>query len=225
MIIMSFNRLLIVSPHPDDETLGAGGTILKHKAMDNQIFWLNITNMKEEYGFSKETVEKRNKEIALVKELYRFDGLYNLELEPAGLEKYSSSDIICRISSIINDIKPNVVVLPFKNDVHTDHQRVYDWVYSCTKVFRHPYIKKILAMEVLSETDFCSPENGFIPNYFSDISNYLDKKIEIMKVYESEIGVHPFPRSLENIVSLATNRGATCGVRYAEAFRLIKEIE
>ena len=80
--------------------------------------------------------------------------------------------------------------------------------------------------EIPSETD-CTPplpENVFAPNIFSDISYYLDRKIEIMRTYKNEIREHPFPRSERNIRSLATVRGATANVEYAEAFMLLKEV-
>lgn len=53
---------------------------------------------------------------------------------------------------------------------------------------------------------------------------FFEKKIEIIKVYESEMGEHPFPRSERNLRALATLRGATCGCEYAESFVLLKEI-
>ena len=62
-------------------------------------------------------------------------------------------------------------------------------------------------------------------HYFVDISPFLEEKINLMKVYNSELGEHPFPRSLKNIKALATFRGATVGVEYAEAFQLIKYID
>ena len=52
----------------------------------------------------------------------------------------------------------------------------------------------------------------------------MDKKIEAIKVYKSEIGNHPFPRSEKNIRALATYRGATSSCDYAESFMLLKEI-
>ena len=66
--------------------------------------------------------------------------------------------------------------------------------------------------------------DSFIPNVFVNISEYFEKKIEIMKVFESEISEHPFPRSERNLRALATLRGATCGYEYAESFVLLKEI-
>ena len=217
-------NILVVSPHPDDETLGAGGTILRYKAEGHSIFWLNITNMRESYGYSADDIQIRNNELGIVFKLYGFDGFYNMDLEPAGLDKYSNSEVIGKISNIINEIKPNTIILPYRYDIHSDHNIVNNWINSCTKSFRYPFIKRVLAMETLSETDFASADKGFNPNYFIDISEFLDEKIEIMKVYKSEIGEHPFPRSVENIKALATLRGATAGVRYAEAFELIKEI-
>ncbi len=81
-------------------------------------------------------------------------------------------------------------------------------------------------MEVLSETEFAPSlkEFAFTPNYFVDISDFIEKKIEIMRFYKSEIKSSPFPRSINNIKALATLRGAMAGCEYAESFILIKEI-
>ena len=59
---------------------------------------------------------------------------------------------------------------------------------------------------------------------FVDISEFMDKKIELMNIYESEMGDHPFPRSERNLRALATYRGATSRCNYAESFMLLKEI-
>ena len=136
------------------------------------------------------------------------------------------NELVAKISSVIDRIKPNIIYLPFKGDVHSDHKYIFDAAYSCTKVFRYPFIKKIYMMETLSETEFsfCINEGNFFPNVFVDISNVMDKKIEIMNIYENEIGDHPFPRSEKNIRALATFRGATSGCDYAESFMLVKEI-
>ena len=82
-------------------------------------------------------------------------------------------------------------------------------------------------METLSETEFApsTKEDSFVPNVFVDISEFMDKKIELMNIYESEIGKHPFPRSERNIRALATYRGATSNCNYAESFELLKEIK
>ena len=223
------NKVLVVAVHPDDETLGCGGTLLKHKENGDEIYWLIITTIKNGYknldlGFSKEVIIKREKEIKIVAKMYNFDEVFRLEFPTMRLDEISMSELIQSISDVFKKVKPNIVYLPFKNDVHSDHRKVFDATYSCTKIFRYPFIKKILMMETLSETDFADIINNFIPNVFVDISEFFNKKLEIMKIYESEIGVHPFPRSEETIESLAKVRGAQAGCKYAESFMLLKEI-
>ncbi|MGN9133994.1 PIG-L deacetylase family protein [Clostridium sp. HCP1S3_B4] len=218
-------NVLVVSPHPDDETLGAGGTLLKYKAQRKNIYWLIISNIEEKYGYSKEQVERRNNEIKKVSELYDFTKVYNLKLFPAKLDSYDDNEIISKVSNVIKEVKPEEIILPYRNDVHSDHKKVFDCVYSCTKVFRYNFIKKILEMEILSETDFANTQYGYVPDYFVDISNYFDKKVQIIKEYKSEIGKHPYPRSVEGIEALAKIRGIAAGVKYAEAFKVVKIIE
>ena len=220
------NSVLVVAVHPDDETLGCGGALLKHKDKGDEIHWLIATDVKESEGFEKTTVGKREEEIDKVKELFRFSSVNRLGLSTPKIDEYSMSDLISKISSIINKVKPNIIYLPFKSDVHSDHKYIFDAAYSCTETFRHPFIKKLYMMETLSETEFSlsTKEDSFVPNVFVDISEFMDKKIELMNIYESEIGKHPFPRSERNMRALATYRGAASGCDYAESFMLLKEI-
>ena len=216
------NKILVVAVHPDDETLGCGGTLLKHKANGDKIHWLICTSLNKNNSYFK----KREKEIIKVSKLFRFDSTHNLLFETTKVDQYSMSELIEKISKLINKIKPNIIYLPFKDDVHTDHKKIFEASYSCTKSFRYPFIKKIYMMETLSETDF-SPsikKDSFTPNTFVDISKYLNKKIKIMKVFKGEIKKHPFPRSEKNIKALSIFRGSIAGCKYAESFVLLKEI-
>lgn len=217
------NRILVIAVHPDDETLGCGGTLLKHKARGNQIHWLICTNVSEDSKYFK----KREREIHQVAKTYNFDTTNNLQLKTTRVDEYSMSELVGKISQVIQDIKPDTLYLPFKNDVHSDHRRIFEAAYSCTKSFRYPFIKQIYMMETLSETEFApsTKEDSFIPNVFVDISEFMDKKLRIMKIFESEIGDHPFPRSARNMLALATLRGATAGCEYAESFMLLKRID
>ena len=108
--------------------------------------------------------------------------------------------------------------------MHTDHRLVFDAVASCTKWFRYPSVKRVLAYETLSETDFgLGTSQSFRPNVFVNIEPYLDDKIRAMDIYASEIGEFPFPRSHEAIQALAILRGAASGFKTAEAFELLRE--
>ncbi len=220
------NKILVIAVHPDDETLGCGGTLLKHKANGDEIHWLIVTDIKESEGYDISAIKQRNKEIKKVENLYGFTSVNKLDLSTTKVDTYSMSVLVSKISSVIDRIKPDTIYLPFKGDVHSDHKYIFDAAYSCTKIFRYPFIKKIYMMETLSETEFSlsTKEDSFVPNVFIDISKYMNKKIEIMNIYESEIGKHPFPRCEKNMRALATYRGATSGCNYAESFMLLKEI-
>lgn len=216
------NTVVVVAVHPDDETLGCGGTLLRHKQQGDKIIWVICT----ETDRAKPFYNIRKDEIQQVSLMYEFDEVYELGLQSTQLDKYPMGEIIGLISSIFLKVKPNIVYLPFKGDVHSDHRIIFDAAYSCTKSFRYPSIKRILMIETLSETEFApsTKEDSFIPNYFVNISDHMDHKLNIMQIFRSEIAPHPFPRSERNLRALGTLRGATAGVEYAESFMLLKEI-
>lgn len=216
------NKILCIAVHPDDETLGCGGTLLKHKENQDEINWLICTQMPKDNNLFK----TRESEIQEVSSMYGFNNVDCLNLNTMKVDEYSMTDLISKISNIINTIQPNIIYLPFKSDIHSDHRKIFEAAYSCTKSFRYPFIKKIYMMETLSETEFApsTKEESFIPNVFVDISPYMNKKIAIMSIFKNEIAEHPFPRSIRNIKALATYRGATAGYEYAESFVLLKEI-
>ena len=99
---------------------------------------------------------------------------------------------------------------------------MFDAASACCKWFRYPSVRRVLAYETLSETEFgLDPDTGFHPNVFVDIRPFLERKIELLQIYESEIGEFPFLRSATAVRALAQYRGATAGFEAAEAFKLL----
>ena len=166
------NKILVVATHPDDETLGCGGTLLKHKASKDKIYWLICTKKNKKHPY----YIKREKEIKKVSKLFNFDSVHNLQFETSKIDQYNINEIIKEISKVINKLRPNIIYLPFKEDIHTDHRKVFEASYSSTKSFRYPFIKKIYMMEALSETEFAPSikRDSFVPNTFVDINKYMD---------------------------------------------------
>ena len=220
------SKVLVLAVHPDDETLGCGGTLLKHKESGDRIYWLIATDMKEESGFTKSEILQRQKEIDTVAGLYGFDEVYKLNIPTMKVDQFPMMELVKRTSDIFNSVKPNIIYLPFLADMHSDHRMMFQAAYSCTRTFRYPFIKKVMMMESISETEYAPAlkESAFVPSCFVDITTFLDKKLDIIRTYKNEIGNHPFPRSIENITSLAIFRGATAGCKYAESFMVLKEI-
>jgi len=219
------DTVLVVAVHPDDETLGCGGTLLKHREQGDMIHWLIVTGITVNGGFSQEQVTRRAEEIETVADGYCFSSVHQLNLPTTCLDMLPRKDLVRKISEVFQLIKPDILYLPFSNDVHSDHRVAFECTYSCTKVFRYPYIRKICLMETLTETEF-APANApsFTPNLFVNITEQMEKKLEILALYPSEMGQHPFPRSAETTRALAMFRGSSANCDYAESFMLLKEI-
>lgn len=217
-------KTLVIAPHPDDETLGVGGTLLRRKSEKAKVAWLIVSGISVESGWSAEKVGEREDEIKRVGELFGFDEKFVLDFPTTRLDQLPMSDLVAGISQVFKSFEPEEIFVPHPSDVHTDHRVVFNAVASCTKWFRYPHIKRVLAYETLSETDFSlGTDKGFCPNVFVDIEPFLDQKLRAMEIYKSEVGAFPFPRSHEAIRALAAVRGVAAGFKAAEAFQLLRE--
>lgn len=216
-------KTIVIAPHPDDEVLGVGGTILRRKAEGAKVAWLIVTAISIESGWSDGKVKQRADEIKRITKLFDFDEVVTLNFPTAQLDRMPMSDLVTGISDVFRSYEPEEVFVPHPSDVHTDHRMVFDAVASCTKWFRYPSVKSVLAYETLSETDFgLGTDQGFRPNVFVDIEPFVDDKLRAMDIYVSELGEFPFPRSHEAIRALAILRGVASGFKAAEAFELLR---
>jgi len=215
---------LVIAPHPDDETLGCGGTLFRHKAEGDELYWLIVTGISVETGWSEKAVKTRDAEIDAAVKKYRFEDVFNFRLPTTRIDTLPLSDLIEKITDVYKNVEPEIIYVPFAHDVHTDHQLIAKVLQSTFKWFRYPCIKKVLMYETLSETEFNFMEDRtFRPNVFVDISHYLADKIKAMKIFDGEMGEHPFPRSEKALRALATLRGSQSGYEAAEAFELVFE--
>jgi len=199
--------------------------MLRHIDQGDDVYWLIVTHISVELGFSEEKVERREREIREVAAAYGVENTINLGFPTTRLDVQPMSKMVDAVGEVFQWIEPEKVYVPYRNDIHTDHAAVFDAVTSCTKWFRYPSVQRVLAYETLSETDFSmgSVAETFSPNVFVDVEGHIEKKVDIMQIYQGEMGTHPFPRSESAIHSLATLRGAASGFRAAEAFMLLKE--
>lgn len=217
-------RTIVIAPHPDDEVLGVGGALLRRKSEGARIAWLIVTGITTEAGWGGEKIEQRANEIKQITELFGFDSVFELNFPTTQLDHVPMGDVVTAISNVFQKFEPEEVFVPHPSDVHTDHRIVFEAVASCTKWFRYPSVKRVMAYETLSETDFgLGVSQAFRPNVFIDITAHLPNKLRAMNIYSSEVGDFPFPRSHQAIRALATLRGAASGFQAAEAFELLRE--
>ncbi len=218
-------KVAVVAAHPDDETLGCGGSILKHIDNGDEVHWIIATSMTPETGYTTGQIDERDKEITAVEEAFGFSGTHRLAFPASALDVVPLANVVAKMKSVFQHLEPELVFTVFGNDSHSDHRVVFNAVCAASKWFRIASIKSLLAYETISETEmaFTPAATSFTPNVFIDIGKYLDRKLEIFSIYRSETGEFPFPRSDKAIRSLNEFRGSTAGYKAAEAFMLIRE--
>ena len=222
--------ILCVAAHPDDEILGCGGTMAKLSG-DNSVYTLilgegitsrDILDTEKSGGLEelKKQSEQANKILGVKKVFFE-------KFQDNKFDTIPLLDIIKSIEKTIQEIKPEVIFTHHYGDLNIDHQLTHRAVLTAVRPVGSPIVKKIRSFEVLSSTEwnYQNQNNVFTPNTYIDISETLNKKLEAMKVYKSEIRDYPHPRSLEGIKILAQKRGLEAGLKFAEAFMLIREIE
>ena len=221
-------KILVVAPHPDDESLGCGGTLLRMRAeqSDAELHWMLVTEMSAGKRYAPEKIATRNAEIESVAQQLGAAAVHRLGFPPAELDTVPLSRLIDAIGNVVSEVRPHTLIMPYRYDAHSDHKAVFDAVAACTKSFRYPWIKRVAAYETVSETEFGIDPGApaFRPNVWVDISAYIDAKLRLIACYASELGEFPFPRSREAITALARLRGSTVGVAAAEGFVLLKAI-
>jgi N-acetylglucosamine malate deacetylase 1 len=215
-------KILVIAPHPDDEILGCGGVLSLLK--NQKKYWMIITRMNIKDGYSNIQIQKREKEIQKVSSSLNFRKVFNLGFRAANLKKNELNLLINKMKYIVELVKPDTIFAPYLHDSHSDHFYTTYALNHILKSFRYPFVEKCYLYETLSETNFnFIKKEKFIPNTYFNITSFLQKKIQLMKIYKSEIKKHPFPRSVDAIKSLAIIRGSESNYKYAEAFKLIFE--
>ena len=220
---------VIVAPHPDDELLGCGGTLLKRASQGHTLSIIYVTSLSPSSGHSTSQIEQRQSEIsATCKQLSVVQSnVHQFDFPPSSLNSTSIPLLIEKISTIFKSFQPNEVFLPFPGDAHSDHKHVFESAIACTKTFRYPSIRDVLVYETLSETNFnINPlYPSFTPNIYIDISPFFERKLQLLQNYDSEFLPHPFARSLDSVKSLAMLRGSEISQPFAESFWLLKSIQ
>jgi len=236
---MKKNTVLVVAAHPDDEVLGCGGTIAVHAARGDDVHILimaeGITSrdrMRDEKARDGELSELAD----TAKKVGLFLGAKSVDLlcfPDNRMDSLPLLDIIKEVEARLERIKPNIVYTHHHADLNVDHQITHQAVITACRPYPEQMVNMILFFEVPSSTDWQTAGNAipFAPNWFVDISKSLtegvsplEKKLQTLKSYESEMHAWPHSRSIEAVKHLAKHRGASCGISAAEAFMLGRKI-
>lgn len=220
---MKAPRLLVIAPHPDDEVLGAGGTIARFAANGGEATILTVAaHMPPLYPkeVHQQTVAEARKAHALlgVRESIFLD-------KPAlFLAQTPAHELNGQIVDVVKRVAPDVLLVPYY-DRHTDHRVIFDaCMVAARPVGAGKLVGLVAAYETLSETHWNAPhiEPNFTPTWVVDITDFIDRKIEAMCCYESQIHAFPAPRSVEALRALALFRGSQAGFGYGEGYHVLR---
>jgi LmbE family N-acetylglucosaminyl deacetylase len=221
-------NILIIVAHPDDEVLGCGGSMAKWSQGGNDVHVLIMVEGITSRDKSRDRVTRQNELSHLAqsaKKAGKILGVQSVELldyPDNRMDSVDLLDVVKTIEKYVEKLKPEVVMTHHAGDLNIDHQITHQAVITACRPQPGQTVKRILSFEVPSATQWQSPTigNPFVPNWFEDISESLDLKMEALRAYQSEMREWPHPRSLRAVEHLARWRGALVGCEVAEAFML-----
>ena len=223
---MTRKKVLVVAPHPDDEVIGVGGTIMKRIKAGFEVYVCIVTKGCKPL-FEDSYVRQGREECQAADRLLGVKETLFQDFPATMLETVPRYEFNGKMLELICTIKHEEVFIPHWGDMPLDHKLVVE---ACMVALRPKYkhtVNRVYSYETLSETGWDVPavNKSFIPNVFEDISDYLEDKIAAMSCFKSQLLEFPAARSIGAIRALAEYRGATVNVRAAEAFCLVREIK
>lgn len=226
------NRVLIVAAHPDDEVLGCGGTILKHISRADSVRILIMAegltsrDLTRDSVGHKEELARLHESSAQAAKCLGAEGTRLCSFPDNRMDSVDLLDVVKEVEKEIEIFKPNIIYTHHAGDVNIDHRVTHDAVVTACRPMPGCSIETLLFFEVLSSTEWQSPspDRIFAPDWFVDIGDKLDKKLDALHCYASEMREYPHSRSYEGVKALAAYRGISAGCEYAEAFSLGRKI-
>jgi len=222
-------NILVIAAHPDDEVLGCGGTMARLSKKGSLVNILivaeGITSRDKERDIKKRSkgILKLRRDARSSAKVLGAKSINFLDYPDNRLDTVPLLDIVKDIELFIKKFKPDVVFTHSENDMNIDHSIVSRASLTACRPLPNSTVKKVYVFEVLSSTEY-NPYSTFQPNYFVNIEKVINKKVNALKKYKSEMRASPHPRSIKASKDLASLRGSGVGLKYVEAFRLLREI-
>lgn len=216
-------KILVIAPHMDDEVLGIGATIARRVAEGDEVYVCCVAHRVYEHKYDEnrnrfEMDCARRAQVVLGYKDLRFLGLPDERLDVA------LQEIIIPLEDYVAEVQPQVVYVNHRGDNNQDHRAVFSAAMVALRPASAASVHAVLCYETPSSTEQAPPlpEAAFLPNWYVNVSAYVELKIEALRCYESEVRPFPHPRSEEAVRILGRRRGVESGFEAAEAFMLVR---
>lgn len=224
-MILGPRKILVVVAHPDDETLGAGGTIRRLADAGIRVDLLVATDgSSAQFGGDMAARDRRNAHLDKACGILGINRRIVLDFPDMRLDTVPHIELNRAIGKFAAEEDYDTILTHHPGDVNKDHEQVFNSVMVVARPVPGTSLRNVATFFVNSSTEWGAPlANGaFMPNLFVDIDKTIERKIEALVAYEDELRAWPHPRSVEAVRSRARTVGSEVGVGHAEAFQLIR---
>ena len=226
---LAAQRLLVISPHADDESFGCAGTMAKIKKLGGEVYVLVMSVGDLKRYDDKESIvtgKTRAEEFKKVAEFIGVDGYdiaYTDSETHLRLDSIPQRDLISIIengtSVSLDKIRPTMVALPAIS-YNQDHVATFKAGFTACRP-HDPKVKSFpeVVLSYDNQTLFWNVDyDKFHPNLYVDISGFLDVKLKALSLHASQLRHSPHHCAIENLEFLARTRGHEISAAAAEAF-------
>lgn len=226
------STVLVIAAHPDDEILGVGATIAKHIKNGDIAYALILgegqtsrTETRQETAQS--VVDSLHEDSIKASKVIGYKDIFFENFPDNRFDHVDLLDIVKSVEKYVKELKPDIIYTHHAGDLNVDHVYTNKAVMTGTRPVNGCCVKEIYCFETVSSTEwnFGYGDDAFAPDTFVDVEDTFNTKIEAMKLYQSELGEYPHPRSLKNLELVAQRWGAVTGLNYVEAFETMRVIK
>lgn len=221
--MINFGNTVVIAAHPDDETLGAGGTIPLIKAAGHNVSVVIVTDGSSTQYEGDAVHASKAESLESACKVLGVDEIIKLDLPDMRLDSLDHVDLNRALENVLTTGVFQTVLVHHRDDINLDHRLIYQSLLVAARPTPEQCIQNILTYQVNSSTEWGgrTSDTIFVPNIFIDIEETIEKKITAFEHYQDEIRPYPHPRSSDAIRDRAKVYGVEAGYRYGEAFRLI----
>ena len=212
-------NIIALSPHADDVEIAMGGTIARFVDEGHNVTIMTAIIPKEDTSGKIDNFMSENR----LAEAKNAASILGAKLDVMNIDPYEfnyNRKFIKIFDEKINSYKPDIIFSCWEHDTHQDHKNLSQILFSVTR-------KNNISVNMY-EVMLPGGLNtyAFNPQYFVNISKYIEKKIEAIKCYKSvfENKKNNYSKYFDSILGRAKFRGEVIGVDYAEAFVIAKKI-
>ena len=219
-------RILVLAAHPDDDVLGMGGTIALHALRGDVVRIVCVTDgSSTQYPDDAGIRERKNAEAVAAAKALGVDDYVHLDLPDMRLDTLAHVEVNGVVEGHVQDFRPEVVYT-VQPDVNRDHRTLFDSVAVATRPVPGQPVRRLLTYAPTSSTEWTpAPTNWFVPNWFVDVTETMQRKLDAFACFETESRPYPHPRNAQGLEAHARFFGATIGCEYAEPFVLVRSVE